>query len=425
MSLNHIIQQLDEEIKGENRKDSIEDLENSLKSFIVELSTNENFFNLPLNNIFSVISKVDFDHIENGGGTSELIHNIIKNMLKSHPEEKETLLILQNVNKTFSSYDEIIDILKLIPNCPIHKQLCKLYDEDSILPIRDYEGEIEQKYKEIEEKNREIEQKDKKIAEKDYLIKQKEKEIKQKEKEIQHKEKLIEEQKDKIIEQKDKIIEQKDIVFDQLTNHLSPTKHSNADKFKQEVHLLSSTETTTTSSEDEDKKSPKSPEIPEEIKDHELDIHKACKEGNLEVVQYLIEKKSVNKNKKDTSFNYTPLHTASRHGHLSIVQYLIENQNVDKDIKGEFQRTPLLCACLGGHLQVVEYLIGKGANMDTQDQYGKTPLHYVCENGNTDIVKCLISKGANKNIKNIYDKTPFEISKNDEIRKVLNNSEDK
>ena len=71
--------------------------------------------------------------------------------------------------------------------------------------------------------------------------------------------------------------------------------------------------------------------IIEKPTDYEPDIFKACKEGKLTSVQWLLEKENEDKIKKIDS-NNTPIHIASQNGHLSIVQYLIEKQNVDKDI---------------------------------------------------------------------------------------------
>ena len=65
--------------------------------------------------------------------------------------------------------------------------------------------------------------------------------------------------------------------------------------------------------------------IKEKPKDFEPDIFKACKEGKLKSVQWLIEKEKINKNQKDEKGN-TPIHIACTRGHLPIVQYLIEKQ---------------------------------------------------------------------------------------------------
>ena len=89
-------------------------IEKQLSKNIDELSKNENYFNLPLNNIFSVISKVDFNEIEESDKKIEIIQNIFKNLIIQHFEEKETILILQNLNlATISfSFEEIFSILE-------------------------------------------------------------------------------------------------------------------------------------------------------------------------------------------------------------------------------------------------------------------------------------------------------------------------
>ena len=99
MKIIQVIQKLEKEIKGENRKDVIEVLEEQLRENIEELSTNTDFFNFPLNNVFSVISKVNFNELEEATSKiAEIIRNIIKNLINAHSKEKETILILQNLN---------------------------------------------------------------------------------------------------------------------------------------------------------------------------------------------------------------------------------------------------------------------------------------------------------------------------------------
>ena len=94
MKIEQILIKLENEIKGECKKEVINTYEDLLSEEIEELSTNDFFFHLPLNNIFSVISKVDFSEIEENDKTIEIIQNIIKNIINKHFEEKETILIL-------------------------------------------------------------------------------------------------------------------------------------------------------------------------------------------------------------------------------------------------------------------------------------------------------------------------------------------
>ena len=118
MSFKQILQKLEEEIKGENRNDTVSSFEQLLSENVEELSKNDFFCNLPLKNIFSVISKVDFNEIEENDKIIQIITSIIKNIIKKYSEEKETILILQNLNLTTISFscEELFSILESIKN---------------------------------------------------------------------------------------------------------------------------------------------------------------------------------------------------------------------------------------------------------------------------------------------------------------------
>ena len=154
MTIQEIVQKLKEEINGKNNKEIIESYETQLsKENIEELSKNEEFFKLPLKNIFSLISQVDFNSIEENEKIIEIIQNIIKNIINKHFDEKETILILQNLNikPNLFSYEEIFSLFELITNCPLLFTFCNLYKEHNKLGVDlDYEYELEQKDKEIE-----------------------------------------------------------------------------------------------------------------------------------------------------------------------------------------------------------------------------------------------------------------------------------
>ena len=179
-----------------------------------------------------------------------------------------------------------------------------------------------------------------------------------------------------------------------------------------------------------------------ENKQGESAIFPAIRGGLLPMVQYLIEKKNVDKdicrgekstpimmacfnnqpqiaeylisigadiNKKDVDGSST-IHYASFSGILKIVQKCIEEQNNDIDSKDNFGRTPLFSACSSGHFSVVNYLISKGANIKLIDDQGNTPLYYACRGGNLRIVELLISKGADIYQTNKSRRSPWEIA---------------
>ena len=141
---------------------------------------------------------------------------------------------------------------------------------------------------------------------------------------------------------------------------------------------------------------------PKKPEDYEPNIFKACVEGKLSSVQWLIEGEKIDKNQKVEKNDgllgihkgEAPIHIAIANGHLSIVRYLIEKQGVDIELIGIYNKTPLLYACENNQLQIVEYLISKGANIEARDQKQGTPLHYACINNCYPLVEYLISKSA-------------------------------
>ena len=336
-----------EEIKGDNRKVIINVYEEELSKAIEELSKNEDFFKLPLNNIFSILSKVDFNLQEESDKIIEIIQNIIKNIIKVHSDEKETILILQNLNTktiSFSSIDEIFSILELITNCPILVNFCHLYKEQNKDVDIDYEYELQQKDKEIAKLKEGI-----------------------------HKPILP--------SLKDIHDESEPIIF-------KVCREGNLTCFKwlleKEGIDLSKTE---------------------ELND-DNPIHIASKYGHLSIVQYLIKNIKVDKDIKGC-YGKSPLHYACENGHLHVVEYLIYmDANIEaKDKEG---KTPLHYVCSNGNFEIVEYLISQDADIEAKDYMGKTPLYYACNNCHTLIIDYLLSKGAKIDVQGDYnEETPL------------------
>ncbi len=103
-----------------------------------------------------------------------------------------------------------------------------------------------------------------------------------------------------------------------------------------------------------------------------IPLHSTSIKGNLEIVQFLIEKGAV-VNAKDED-KQTAIHFASENGHIQIVQYLIE-KGADVNAKDYYEQTALHFASEEGHLQIVQYLIEKGAEVNAKDDKGQTALN--------------------------------------------------
>ena len=396
MNIDKIVKKLEEELQKGNRREAIEVFEEQLSENIKELSEYENFFNLLLNNIFSVISKVDFNEMEENDKSIDIIKNIIKNLINKHFEEKETILILQNLNlTTFSSYQDIFSILDLITNCPILVSFCSLFKEQEQLVDKDFEYELQQKDKEIEKLKQGVsnfpEITEKPIDFEPDIFKT------CKEGKLSSVQWLTEKEKGKLDIKVEKSNEELEIYKDDTPIHIA-TQNGHL----QIVQYLIEQQN-----------------VDKEIKGFKdkKPLHYACEMGHLPIVEYLLSK-GANIDAKDNRGG-TPLHYACEYYQLDVVLYLL-SKGANIEAKDSLGWTPLHYVSWKGYLPIVESLLAKGANIEAKDTDYWTPLHFASKYGKTNVVKYLVFKGANKNAKNKEGKRPSDIYYNDEIRNILN-----
>ena len=120
-------------------------------------------------------------------------------------------------------------------------------------------------------------------------------------------------------------------------------------------------------------------------------LHLACKNGHLNIAQYLIGELQC-KPARYTTRRKTLLHYACENGHLNITQYLIEVAHCNPACRDPLRNTPLHLACSNGYIKIVRYLIN-GCHCDPSctDTRGNTPLHEACTHGQIEIAKYLIN----------------------------------
>ena len=170
--------------------------------------------------------------------------------------------------------------------------------------------------------------------------------------------------------------------------------------------------------------------IPVNLKDKDSRtlLHCAASEGQLEVVEYL-----VNAGCRIDPIDYngwTPLICASAHGHDK-VKHFLEQAREPKELKlvignelegivfsiirrndiyrmREFldcggsvnfscdQRSLLNWASEFGHIEIMKLLLERGAHVNARDstQQGRTPLHRAAASGHVEAIKLLIEKGG-------------------------------
>ena len=133
-----VIDKLKKEISTKNREDCIADYEEILADNIENVSKTPKFYNLPLKNILSVVSQVDFSSIDD---SVSIIKLIISNTIQFFSENKETIFLLHSIHCKDCSWclDDILHILQSFTNVEILSMLNDLDELNETMPTRDYE----------------------------------------------------------------------------------------------------------------------------------------------------------------------------------------------------------------------------------------------------------------------------------------------
>ena len=130
-----------------------------------------------------------------------------------------------------------------------------------------------------------------------------------------------------------------------------------------------------------------------------------------------MQKEYININYADENGN-TALHYACDEGNLKIVEILIQ-ANCDTNIKNNNKQTPLHLSTKRGYFDISKMLIESGAILNIYDSEKNSPLHYICKNNYIELLRYILTKNPKINQKNIYGKTPKDLTTNTEIKNLL------
>jgi ankyrin repeat protein len=117
----------------------------------------------------------------------------------------------------------------------------------------------------------------------------------------------------------------------------------------------------------------------------------ASKNGHSNIAMILVEG-GADVMARDAA-SMTPLHYASVTGNSRLAQLLVR-EGADVDALDGQGRSPLGLASEGGHAENVKLLIQAGAKMNTIDHSGRTALDWAVEHGHSEVLRYLLRRGA-------------------------------
>ena len=99
---------------------------------------------------------------------------------------------------------------------------------------------------------------------------------------------------------------------------------------------------------------------------------------------------------------FTPLMRACKEGNLEMVEELLTG-GADLSVLNVDGCNALWLACYNGSHAIIQRLIDAGIAIDNQNGNGATALMYVASNSKPELVKLLLENGANPALRNFDD----------------------
>lgn len=119
-------------------------------------------------------------------------------------------------------------------------------------------------------------------------------------------------------------------------------------------------------------------------------VHIAAANNDIDTLEYLF-KKGFDFNVTDPAIRGgTVVHRCSMSNSLEVLTYLLKRKSyLDLNVADDQGRTPLHIACIRGHSDIAHVLIESGANVAILDVDGKPPRYYADVNRLSSVSACL------------------------------------
>ncbi|KAF1810734.1 ankyrin [Eremomyces bilateralis CBS 781.70] len=141
-------------------------------------------------------------------------------------------------------------------------------------------------------------------------------------------------------------------------------------------------------------------------------LHLACKQGFIEIAEFLVEAGHDDETISYNGDGNTPLMTAAEAGHVDIAQMLIETFPRCVPWANSKQQDALMLACKSGALPLLPILLAADhpADLAQADADGNTALHHASAAGELKAIRLLLQHGASPLAQNRNRWTPIQYS---------------
>ena len=144
--------------------------------------------------------------------------------------------------------------------------------------------------------------------------------------------------------------------------------------------------------------------------DEQLPLYTASKNGQLDVVQSLLEQGSDVNETSSIGSRRSALHAAAVAGKLEVAKFLIE-RGAYVNMRSRGGWIPLHHASATGNLDVTQLLLDHDSDIEAKTRHGWTALHLASAEGHLHIAQLLAERGADVVVRNPSGRTPGQEAK--------------